>query len=107
MYSFIDNWSQAVTPSRVYGKCQSLMYRLSKDGRKALVEYPTAQAKTAFRAMGYEIPSEVRLADFAAMVLGGKREEEAKKPKRGEEESPSPELRACSVEFVAHARFKD
>ena len=74
---------QAVSPSRVYGKCQSLMCRLSKDGRKALVEYPTAQAKAAFGAMGYEIPSEVRLADFAAMVLKGKREEEAEKPKRG------------------------
>ncbi len=33
--------------------------------------------------MGYEIPSEVRLADFAAMVLEGKREEKPEKAKRG------------------------
>ena len=42
-----------------------------------------AQAKAAFGAMGYEIPSEVRLADFAAMVLEGKREEKPEKAKRG------------------------
>ena len=55
--------------------------------------------------MGYEIPNEVRLADFAAMVLEGKREEKPEKAKRGRKKSPLPQLRACSVEFVAHARL--
>ena len=53
-----------------------------------------------------EIPSEVRLADFAAMLLEGEARGEAREGEEGKEEkSPSPQLRACSVEFVAHTRL--
>ena len=75
---------QAVSPSRVYGKCQSLMCRLSKDGKKALVEYPTKQAKAAFKVMGDEVPGEVRIAEFSDLILKGSKAGGApRKGKRG------------------------
>ena len=59
------------------------MCRLSKDGSKVVVDYATAQAKAAFKVIGYDVPAEVDLTDFAAMVMEGKREEKAPGPRRG------------------------